>query len=219
MPIVIYGVGSSIVADVAETCVRLNLSVAAWVRNVDGPVYVPDGMIVTTVEDLSSDILSYPFVVPQFTPAHRHRAYKDAQSRGFANPAALIDPTAVIASSTEVAPGSYVNSLANIGGASRIGAFAFINRGASIGHHVEFAEFVSIGPAAILAAGVRIHAGAVIGAGAIVLPGVEIGTNAVVGAGANVTRSVPAHSLVTGNPAKVSKYDIPGYHGYGVALE
>jgi len=45
--------------------------------------------------------------------------------------------------------------------------------------------------------------GASIGAGAILLPGVTVGTFAMVGAGAVVTRDVPAHGLVVGNPAKL----------------
>jgi maltose O-acetyltransferase len=42
-----------------------------------------------------------------------------------------------------------------------------------------------------------------IGGGAILLPGVRIGRNAVVGAGAVVSRSVPANTVVAGNPARV----------------
>ena len=42
-----------------------------------------------------------------------------------------------------------------------------------------------------------------IGGGAILLPGVIIGRNAVVGAGAVVSRSVPADTVVAGNPARV----------------
>jgi acetyltransferase-like isoleucine patch superfamily enzyme len=44
--------------------------------------------------------------------------------------------------------------------------------------------------------------GASIGAGAIVLPGVTIGRFAMVGAGAVVTRDVPDHGLVVGQPAR-----------------
>jgi sugar O-acyltransferase (sialic acid O-acetyltransferase NeuD family) len=216
MSVVIYGIGSPIVADVAETCVRLKLKVMAWIRNIDGPAYAPEGAEVTAVVDLSPELLEHAFVVPLFTPAHRYAAREDAKSRGFSKPATLLDPTAVVASSTAIAPGSYLNSLVNIGAAGRIGPFTFINRGASIGHHVEIADFVSIGPAAVLAAGVRIGRGAVIGAGAVILPGIEIGANAVVGAGANVTRPVSPHSLVTGNPAKTIKSGIAGYKGYGI---
>jgi acetyltransferase-like isoleucine patch superfamily enzyme len=42
-----------------------------------------------------------------------------------------------------------------------------------------------------------------IGARAIVLPGVTIGDGAVIGAGAVVTKSVPAHAIAAGNPARV----------------
>jgi serine acetyltransferase len=216
MPIVIYGIGSPVVADVAETCARLNLHVAAWIKNVDGPIFAPAGARVTAVGDVSTSLLEYEFAVTQFTPGHRLAAREHARSLGFFRPATLVDPTAVVSSSTRIAVGSYVNSMVNIGAESSIGPYAFINRGASIGHHVEIADFVSIGPAAVLAAGVRIGRGAVIGAGAVILPGIEIGANAVVGAGANVTRPVSPHSLVTGNPARTVKSDIPGYKGYGV---
>ena len=45
--------------------------------------------------------------------------------------------------------------------------------------------------------------GASIGSGAVVLCGITIGTGALVGAGAVVTRDVPPHAIVTGNPARV----------------
>lgn len=46
-----------------------------------------------------------------------------------------------------------------------------------------------------------VRRGASIGAGAVILPGLEIGEGSMVGAGAVVTRSVPSHSTVVGNPA------------------
>lgn len=42
-----------------------------------------------------------------------------------------------------------------------------------------------------------------IGSGATILPGVVIGEGAMVGAGAVVTRDVPDHAVVVGNPARI----------------
>ena len=48
--------------------------------------------------------------------------------------------------------------------------------------------------------------GASIGANATILAGLTIGVGAMVGAGAVVTRSVPAHAIVRGNPARITGY-------------
>jgi acetyltransferase-like isoleucine patch superfamily enzyme len=47
--------------------------------------------------------------------------------------------------------------------------------------------------------------GASIGSGATILSKVTIGENAIVGAGSVVTRDVPAHTIVAGNPARVMR--------------
>lgn len=51
-----------------------------------------------------------------------------------------------------------------------------------------------------------ISTGASIGANATILPGLTIGRGAMVAAGAVVTRDVPAHAVVKGNPARISGY-------------
>jgi acetyltransferase-like isoleucine patch superfamily enzyme len=50
---------------------------------------------------------------------------------------------------------------------------------------------------------VLLRYGCSIGAGSILLPGVTVGRFALVGAGAVVTREVPDHGLVIGNPARL----------------
>ena len=52
----------------------------------------------------------------------------------------------------------------------------------------------------------RVDQNASIGGGAVILPGVRIGRGAMVGAGAVVTRDVPAHAIVVGNPARITGY-------------
>jgi UDP-3-O-[3-hydroxymyristoyl] glucosamine N-acyltransferase len=216
MSIILYGIGSMIVADVAETCVRLGLPIAAWVKNVEGKTYEPRGQTVILAANIPPELIVLEFVVPLFTPFYRFKAAADATLRGLTRPRSLIDPTAVVASSTTLAPGCYVNSAAAIGAAGTIGQFAFINRSASIGHHAEIADYVSVGPGAVIAGNVRLGRGAVVGAGAVVLPSLDVGDNAVVAAGAVVTEAVPPHCLVAGNPARVMKSGIAGYNGYSV---
>lgn len=57
----------------------------------------------------------------------------------------------------------------------------------------------------ITAEGIRIEDDCWIGAGAMILDGVTIGRGACVAAGAVVTRSVPAHALAVGVPARVTR--------------
>lgn len=50
----------------------------------------------------------------------------------------------------------------------------------------------------------HVRRGATIGANCTIGPGIEIGAFAMVGMGSVVTRSVPAHGLVVGNPARIA---------------
>ena len=56
---------------------------------------------------------------------------------------------------------------------------------------------------------ILVKEGASIGAGAIIVTGVTIGRFAMVGAGAVVTKDVPDHGLVYGNPARLHGYVCP----------
>jgi UDP-2-acetamido-3-amino-2,3-dideoxy-glucuronate N-acetyltransferase len=53
---------------------------------------------------------------------------------------------------------------------------------------------------------ILVREGASLGAGAIIVAGVTIGRFALVGAGAVVTKDVPDHGLVYGNPARLAGY-------------
>jgi acetyltransferase-like isoleucine patch superfamily enzyme len=105
-----------------------------------------------------------------------------------------------------------------------IGNRVKIQNSALVYHGVTVDDGVFIGPNAILTndryprsvtpsgalaraddwvvSSIRLGEGASIGAGAIVVAGNDVGRFATVGAGAVVTRTVPDHALVVGNPAR-----------------
>jgi hypothetical protein len=185
--IVLFGIGSPIVSEYVETCRRLGWSIVAAVKNREGEVYYDDPRRIVRASAAAS-AKQHPCWCPMFTPANRAAAAKEAQALGFAFETALVDPHAVIAATSEVGGGSYINSGCIVGAETVIGRHVLLNRGASIGHHVRIGECASVGPGAIVGGLVVIECGAMIGSGAIILPKVRIGSFAVVGAGAVVAR-------------------------------
>lgn len=121
-----------------------------------------------------------------------------------------------------IGKGAYVDFGVSIGANSKLQNGVFVYHGATV------EEGVFLGPGVILTndripravnvdgsqksdsdwqvSSTRIKRGASVGAQAVVLPGVTIDEYAMVGAGSVVTRNVPAHGLVYGNPARLHGY-------------
>jgi UDP-2-acetamido-3-amino-2,3-dideoxy-glucuronate N-acetyltransferase len=105
----------------------------------------------------------------------------------------------------------------------RIGDRVTIKCGAQVWDGITIEDDVFIGPNATLTndlfprskqypekfSRTVIRKGASIGANATILAGVTIGKDAMVGAGAVVTKNVPPHAIVTGNPARITAYATP----------
>ena len=147
----------------------------------------------------------------------------------FKHERALVHPGAKIGEGTRIWANANILEGALIGEHCNVCDGCFVERGAVIGDHVTLKNgvcvfdgitlqddvFVGAGVAFINDRNPRSHRkdswvlektdvkkGATIGANATVMCGITIGTYAVVGAGAVVTKSVPDHAIVVGNPAR-----------------
>ena len=130
-----------------------------------------------------------------------------------------------IGDNTKIGAFVEIQKNAVIGCRCKISSHTFICEGVTIednvfiGHGVTFTN--DMYPRATAADGVLqteadwkvqptiIRNGASIGSGVTILCNLTIGENAIVGAGSVVTRSVPAHAIVAGNPARVLRYVLP----------
>jgi acetyltransferase-like isoleucine patch superfamily enzyme len=124
-----------------------------------------------------------------------------------------------ISDNTKIGSFVEVQKNATIGKNCKISSHSFICEGVTIednvfvGHNVTFTN--DIFPRATTPQGTLqteadwscvptlVKKGASIGSGVTLLCGITIGENAIVGAGSVVTKDVPSHTIVAGNPAKI----------------
>ena len=119
-------------------------------------------------------------------------------------------PTAFVAGDVVLGKGSQVLAQSAVCAGAILGAACIVNTAASVDHECSLGDGVHVAPGARLAGCVSVGAYSMIGAGAVVLPRIRIGRDAIVGAGAVVTRDVADNSVVIGNPARLSRHNLPG---------
>ena len=146
----------------------------------------------------------------------------------FIHETTVVEPGAVVGEDTNIWMHTQVRENVVIGSNCNIGKNVYIDPDVTIGDYVKIQNNVNIykgvtieddvflGPSMTFTNDLfprsrnpdwqvtktLVKKGASIGANATIVCGVTIGENAMVGAGSVVTKDVPAHALVVGNPAK-----------------
>jgi UDP-2-acetamido-3-amino-2,3-dideoxy-glucuronate N-acetyltransferase len=150
-------------------------------------------------------------------------------SGAFVHETAIVDPGAVVGTGTKIWHFSHVLPGSTVGERCNIGQNVVIGPNVAIGNNCKIQNNVSVYKGVTLEDGVfcgpsmvftniynpraeiakmdqvrptLVKRGATIGANATIVCGTTLGRYSFVGAGAVVTRNVPDHALVLGNPAK-----------------
>ncbi len=124
------------------------------------------------------------------------------EDRGI-RPLSTVHPAAFLAANVRLGKGSQILAQSAVCVDCRLGEACIVNTGATVDHDNVLEDGVHIAPGAHLAGEVHIGENTMIGTGAVVLPRIRVGKNAIIGAGTVVTKDVPDHSVVFGNPGKV----------------
>jgi UDP-2-acetamido-3-amino-2,3-dideoxy-glucuronate N-acetyltransferase len=149
----------------------------------------------------------------------------------FAHESSYVDAGAIVGDDTKIWHFTHVMSGARIGRECTIGQNVVVSPDVVVGDHCKIQNNVSLytgvvleddvfcGPSMVFTNVVNprsrvsrkhefrqtlVRRGASIGANATIVCGHTIGRHAFVGAGAVVTRNVPDHALVVGNPARIA---------------
>jgi len=114
----------------------------------------------------------------------------------------LVHPTAYVARTASLGPGTIVCPFGLVASAAMVGANVVVNTYASIGHDAIVGDATVFSPYATANGNVTLGDAVFLGTSAVVTPGKTIGSQSKISAGTVCSRSFQAGSLITGTPVK-----------------
>ncbi|SDR88170.1 hypothetical protein SAMN05216421_0505 [Halopseudomonas xinjiangensis] len=122
-------------------------------------------------------------------------------------PFSVISTTSLVFERASLGRGAIVSPYSIVSPDTRIGEYVHLNYHSYVAHDCVIGNYVTFAPGVKCNGGVVVEDHAYIGTGAMIKNSasvaITIGKGATVGMGAVVTKSVPAGSVVIGNPARV----------------
>jgi len=115
----------------------------------------------------------------------------------------MIHPTAIVADTAVIGPGSVICPSAVVSDAVRLGRFVLVNYHASLGHDAEAGDFAVLSPYATLGGRAKVEADVFLGLHASVGPGRRLGEGTVVSSNSVALVDTAENSLVYGVPGRV----------------
>ena len=143
------------------------------------------------------------------TTAVREKVWHKLEQLGVSRFLSLVHPSVDINGVT-VGAGAIIQEGCIIGPMVEIGAQSLISFGCVVAHECVIGRLAALSPKTIINGRARVEDKAFLGAGCIILPNMTVGESSIVGAGSVVTKDVPAHSTVFGNPARVIQHHANG---------
>jgi sugar O-acyltransferase (sialic acid O-acetyltransferase NeuD family) len=116
-----------------------------------------------------------------------------------------IHPSATVAASATVSPGTVIMPHAVVNADAVIGQGAIINTAAIVEHDCRIGNFAHLSPKVAIGGNVQVGDFAWLGIGSTVIPNRKVGTGSIIGAGATVIHDIDDWMVAVGTPARILK--------------
>ncbi|XZE45338.1 DapH/DapD/GlmU-related protein [Pirellulaceae bacterium SH467] len=160
--------------------------------------------------ELESQLGSVHFLAGVADVIAKQRIIAACSARGW-QPATVIHPSAVVASSAQIGAGVFIGPLAVISSHAQVADHTIIHLHASIGHDANVGAYSAVLPGARVSGNVKLGKRVLIGSNAFVNQGVSIGDDAQVDALTYVARNLaPGMLISTRFPRPVPRVNLSG---------